>query len=133
MKTEAGFTLIEVLIAMAILSFGMLSLSGMQVVSIRVNMASNRLTEAATLMQDKIEELMSLPFTHASLADTTPVGTCQSYTESAPPKGYTLVWCVDDDDTGTRKTVNVTATWYNGKQAKSLPLSFSRTTFQSTS
>jgi len=133
MKTAAGFTLVEVLIAMAMLSFGLLALAGMQVAAIRVNSASNRLTEVTTLMQDKVEELMSLPFTHASLVDTTPVGTRQCYTEPAPPQGYTLEWCVDDNAAGTGKTVNLKAKWYKGKTERFFNLSFSRTIFQSTS
>jgi type IV pilus modification protein PilV len=130
MKTDAGFTLIEVLIALGILSFGLLSLAAMQVVAVRVNSSAKILTEATTLVQDKIEQLMTLPFTDASLTDTTPVGVYQSHTEPAPPQGYTLEWQVDDDATGTRKTVKVMATWYKGKKLQSVPMWFSRTTFQ---
>jgi hypothetical protein len=115
---------------MAILSFGLLSLAGMQVAAIRVNSAANRLTEVTTLMQDKVEDLMSLPFTHDSLVDTTPVGKHQCYTEPAPPKGYTLEWCVDNNAAGTSKTVDLEAKWYKGKTERSFKLSFSRTVFQ---
>jgi prepilin-type N-terminal cleavage/methylation domain-containing protein len=126
MKTEAGFTLIEVLIAMAIISFGLLSLASMQVVAVQVNSNGNRLTQGTTLVQDKIEELMALPFTDPKLSDTTAVGTCQTHTEPTPPPGYTLNWCVDNT-TASSKTITVTATWDGQKRFE---LSFIRNTFQ---
>lgn len=113
MKTEAGFTVIEVLIAIVILSFGLLALANMQVLAIQVNSAANRLSRGTTLVQDKIEELMTLPYTHTDLADSTPVNTCQTHSENPLP-GYTLTWCVDTNAINTSKTVNITATWQNG-------------------
>lgn len=127
MKTEAGFTLIEVLIAMAILSFGLLSLASMQVVAIQVNSGGNRLTQGTTLVQDKIEELMALPFDHDDLKDDTPVDDSQKHTEPNPPPGYTLEWQVNTNATGNSKTVTVTATW---EPQKSFALSFVRNIFQ---
>ena len=128
MKADAGFTLIEILIAMFILSFGLLSLASMQIVAIRVNTASSSLTSGSTLVQDKIEALMALQFDNADLADPTPVGTFQCYPEPAPPKGYSLTWCVDNDATPpTVKTINIEAAWHDGKQPRAFRSSFVRT------
>ena len=129
-RPQTGFTLIEVLIAMALFSFGILSVASMQVVAIQVNASSQRLNRASTLVQDKIEELMALPFTHASLNDTTPVGSCTSYTETNPGSGYTLGWCVDASDDGDSKTATVTTTWNPHGTPKMFTLSFTRTIFQ---
>src|SRR5919108_6313905 len=122
MKAQEGFTLIEVLISIAILSFGMLAVASMQTVAVRVNSFANRLTEGTTLVQDKIEELMGLPFNDANLNDPTPIGTCQAYTDPPSAKGYTVGWCVDINAAGTSKTVNVTASWDNMGKAKSFSL-----------
>jgi type IV pilus assembly protein PilV len=127
---QTGFTLIEVLIAMALLSFGLLSVASMQVVAIRVNTSSQRLTLATTLVQDKVEELMALPFTHADLVDTTPVETFQSYTTTNSPPGYTLTWQVDVNAAGDGKTVIVTAGWMKYGKLKEFVLSFTKTVFQ---
>jgi type IV pilus modification protein PilV len=129
---QRGFTLIEVLIATALLSFGLLSVASMQVVAVRVNTSSQRLALATTLVQDKVEELMALPFTHASLADTTPVGSFQSYTATnpSPPPGYTLTWQVDVNAAGDSRTVIVTAQWMKYGQPRDFSLSFTRTVFQ---
>ena len=125
-----GFTIIEVLIAMALLSFGLISVASMQAVAIRVNTSSQRLALATTLVQDKVEELMALPFTHVSLADTTPVDTFQSYTATNPPPGYTLTWQVDVNAAGDSKTVTVIGRWIKYGEPKEFALSFTKTVFQ---
>jgi type IV pilus assembly protein PilV len=130
MKAEAGFTLIEVLIAMVILSFGLIAVANMQVVAIQINSAASKLTQATTIAQDKVEALLALPFTHADLSDATAVGTCELHTEPNPPAGYTLTWCVDLDATGTSKTIDLKATWSSSSgKTKDFELSIVRTIY----
>jgi prepilin-type N-terminal cleavage/methylation domain-containing protein len=62
-RREGGFTLIEVMVAIAILSFGILVVATMQTSAIRANYRGYRLTEATTLAQDRIEYLVTQPFT----------------------------------------------------------------------
>ena len=57
-----GFTLIEILIAMVILSVALLSMASTTVSVIKGNQVSNRVTEAVTLAQDTIEELRNKNF-----------------------------------------------------------------------
>ncbi len=57
-----GFTLIEVTIGLLILAVGLLSVGGMQIVSIKGNSFSSNLTQAAILAQDRLEILRSVPF-----------------------------------------------------------------------
>jgi type IV pilus assembly protein PilV len=130
LRNEHGFSLMEVMVSMVVLSFGLISLAGMQVVAIQVNSSANKLTSATTLVQDKIEELMSLPFAHADLSDATPVGACESHDETAPPEGFTLSWCVDSSADGTSKTIDVTSAWHVSEATKSFSLSLVRTIFQ---
>ena len=52
-----GFTLIEVLVAMVILSIGLLGTAALIIGIIRGNQVSNRVTTATTLAQDKMEEI----------------------------------------------------------------------------
>ena len=72
-----GFTILEVLIALAILSIGILGVAKMQLSAISGNSSSRGLTEAATLGQQQLESLMSLSYTDALLADTNVDGTNQ--------------------------------------------------------
>lgn len=60
--TRAGFTLIEVIISMAILLTALLSLSSLQTASIGANTGSQYMTVATTLAQDKLEILRSMPY-----------------------------------------------------------------------
>ena len=52
-----GFTLIEVLVAIVVLSVALLALAGLQIISIRSNSFGNRMTEATTLARDLMEEM----------------------------------------------------------------------------
>ncbi|MBI9088275.1 MAG: prepilin-type N-terminal cleavage/methylation domain-containing protein [Desulfobacterium sp.] len=72
-----GFTLLEILIAMVILSFGLLALGGMQVSGIKGNAGAMGLTEAAVIGTNKIEQLLALPYDDPELSDTDNDGTNQ--------------------------------------------------------
>ncbi|MBN1833556.1 MAG: prepilin-type N-terminal cleavage/methylation domain-containing protein [Deltaproteobacteria bacterium] len=61
-QRQGGFTLIEVMVAIAILSFGILAVATMQTTAMRANYRGYRLTEAITLAQDRIEYLTTQPF-----------------------------------------------------------------------
>lgn len=58
---EKGFTLIEVLIAIAILSFGILAVASMQSSALLGTGKSNSVTQANAVAMDRLERLMSLP------------------------------------------------------------------------
>jgi prepilin-type N-terminal cleavage/methylation domain-containing protein len=61
MKSK-GFTLIEVLIAMILLSVALLALAGLMVYSTKNNSFGGVMTEAATFGQDKLEEFFITPW-----------------------------------------------------------------------
>ena len=52
-----GFALIEVLVALVILSICLLGMAGLMATTTRNNSDGGRMTEAVTLIQDKLEEL----------------------------------------------------------------------------
>lgn len=54
---EAGFSLIEGMLATVILAIGLLALSGMQAISLGRNMDANELTRATTLAADMMERI----------------------------------------------------------------------------
>jgi prepilin-type N-terminal cleavage/methylation domain-containing protein len=128
-NNEKGLSLIEVLMTIVILSVGLLGVANMQVVAIKVNDNSNQLTQATTITQDKVEELMALPFDAGVLADATPPGEFTTYPEAAPPPGYAVEWQVDLNADGT-KTINVNTTWVNSGAQKAFALSMIRSPFQ---
>lgn len=81
-----GFSLIEILIAIVILSISLLALAGLMVTTTRNNAAGGNLTEAATFAQDMLERLRVSPLSAIPLNVTTtdnPVGsTGITYTRS---------------------------------------------------
>jgi prepilin-type N-terminal cleavage/methylation domain-containing protein len=106
-KSTEGFTLIEVMIGMVILTIVSLGLLSLTVSTIRGNALSNRLTAATTLAQDQIEYVKRLGYTNA----TTAVGT-EGYGAIASFPGFKRVTVVDTDTPATNvKTVTVTVYW----------------------
>jgi type IV pilus assembly protein PilV len=63
LKQQGGFTLIEVLIALTIFAVGLLAIAAMQTSAIRMNSTAGHLTDLSTWGMDKLEELISLPYT----------------------------------------------------------------------
>jgi len=56
-KRQKGFTLLEVLIALAILSIGLLAINTMTVTVIKSNYKSRNFTTAVNLVQNKLDDL----------------------------------------------------------------------------
>lgn len=83
-KQQQGFTLVEVLVAIAVLTIGLLATAYMQAQSIEGNAQAIRTTKAATWAQDRIETLQALPYVlpndHADLQDDSIVGVAAGVT-----------------------------------------------------
>jgi len=89
-RSEHGFTLHEVMIAAAIFTIGLLGLSSMQLTALKLNASAQLNTQLATVAQEKMEEILALPFNTPELQDTNPaVGADQETTYCAlyPPEG----------------------------------------------
>lgn len=67
-ESRDGFTLIEVLIAMLILSIGVLGVASMQTSATKGVNTSGRLSLNANCAMDRMERLLQLPYDHADLA-----------------------------------------------------------------
>jgi type IV pilus modification protein PilV len=76
-RQEQGFTLVEVMIALFILAFGLLAIATMQATAIKSNSRAMGLTEAANLAQAQMESLIGRPYTDPLLSDTNNDGTNQ--------------------------------------------------------
>jgi type IV pilus assembly protein PilV len=117
-QKDQGFTLIEVLIALTIFAVGLLAVAAMQTSAITVNSTAGQITTRMTWAQDKLEELMALPYSDPLLEDlgdppsgTDSAGNLHQETISEGSVNYTILWTVTDDTliTGT-KLITVTVT-----------------------
>lgn len=68
LKKHTGFTLIEVLLAVSILAIGLLAIASLQISAIRVNSSASHLSVRTTWAQDKLEQLIALPYGNANLS-----------------------------------------------------------------
>ena len=113
---EGGFTLIEMLIAVSILSAGLLALGSMQVSAIGGNAHSANVTEGSTLAADRLEKLLALPYTHADL-------TSGAHVDPSPPVGRTVRWnIVDNAPLLNTKTITLTVQWTDHEIQKSVSM-----------
>ena len=76
-KKETGYTLVEVLVALGILSFGLLAVATMQVTAIKTNARARGLSQGVTLAQATAEELINLPYSDLVNLDADGDGTNQ--------------------------------------------------------
>lgn len=105
-KKSKGFSLIEVLIALVILSIALLALAGLTVQSTKNSSWGSHLTEAATLAQDRLERFRAVrPQTDI------PEGTNFDKVTAASGIEYTRTWTVTTNGTSTLRTITITITW----------------------
>ena len=101
-QKDQGFTLIEVLIAITIFAVGLLAVAAMQTSAITVNSTAGQITTRMTWAQDKLEELMVLPYSDHLLEDLgdPPSGTDsegESHQETTSDGYYTISWTVTNN------------------------------------
>ena len=70
-SSEAGFTLLEVIMAVSILTIGLLAVASLQVTAMRGNSMSLFYTESTERVQDRVEKLLNKNFTDVDLSDRT--------------------------------------------------------------
>ena len=99
-QTDAGFTLVEVVVAISILAVGLLGVAAMQTSAIQVNSAAGQMTTRINWAQDKMEELKSLPFSDPWLeaAGNPPgVDSVGNTHEQTTSDGYFVRWDIADN------------------------------------
>ena len=93
LATCGGFTLIEVLIAIAIFAIGILAIATLQIKSINLNSTARMQSEATTAAADCMERLLSLPYEHSDLVESVD----PQHTQAGPNGEYTVFWSVTDE------------------------------------
>lgn len=136
MNNQKGITLIEVMIAMVILGFGLLTIVNLQTGNMARNMTSKRQSEGYTWAMDKIERLYSEPYDGtgdlAILGDPAISGDGHSPNgaDAAMISPYTMEWDVVDNsaDIPNSSQVFVTLSW-NGREVANINFLRNATSF----
>ena len=102
---SSGFTVVEVLIAMVILSVGMLAIAGMMGVAIQANAFSSKMSLATRSAQQKLEQVKNATYS-----------TVVAGSDAADANGLTRSWTVTDDTPiANTKTIVADVTWVDEK------------------
>ena len=131
-----GFTLVEVLMAMAIVAIGILGVAGMQVRAVSANAVARKALHATALAAGRMEQLIGLGYDHPVLADRSGDGaagldndtaeTSDGADSSHPP--YTVCWNVaripatPNPETIGYKRLRVIVTWRDRGVRRRYPL-----------
>jgi prepilin-type N-terminal cleavage/methylation domain-containing protein len=130
-RDSAGFTLIEVMVALGILAAGLLTVAAAQLYAMQGGSTGRHSTEAAAFAHTKLENLQRMAFDDAELADTAgawapaeiETNTVQTTPIDIVEMTYTVEYRVDDIDPNL-KAVDVRVTWDEPKRpGRSLTLS----------
>ena len=105
---QAGLTLVEVLVALVIVSIGLLGIAGLQARAIGCNRIARMQTEATALAAAMLERMRLLPFDHP---DLTP-GPALHRRRPEPNSACEAHWAViADHPTDGTKTVRIRVRW----------------------
>lgn len=135
-QSRAGFSMVEVLIASALLGLSLIVMFGFHTQAVRSNMNAHRLTDCTYLAQTQMERLLAVDWTTTSppsdLQDAagpdpstldmwqnlespvtpTPVNAANGTDPTAGPQLYTVTWDVENmDGDGTWVRVRVRCTY----------------------
>ncbi|MFH1490184.1 MAG: prepilin-type N-terminal cleavage/methylation domain-containing protein [Pseudomonadota bacterium] len=114
---QKGFTLIEVMVALGILAFGILAVASMQTASLSGTGRAQSVTEGSTFAMDRVEQLMALSYSDPALVSG-------SATDASGR--YTINWNgTTNSPVPNTMTINVTVSWTEpGGATKSSTLTY---------
>jgi type IV pilus assembly protein PilV len=111
---NAGFTLVESVLTLAIMSVGLLALAGLQITALRGNAFSRNMTTAVSIAEQSLEQLKNTPYTDIAAEAATQV--------TASHLQFTRQITVTTGPLPDTKSVNVLVSWQDQGQTHTLPL-----------
>jgi type IV pilus assembly protein PilV len=111
---EEGFTLVEIMIALVVLSVGLVALAGLQISAIRGNAFSKRMTTAVSIANEKMEQLKNSSYANILSESSTQVNQSNM--------NFTRQVTVTNGPLANTKTLNVTVTWSDSSKSHSVPI-----------
>jgi type IV pilus assembly protein PilV len=111
---NAGFTLVESMLTLAIMSVGLLALAGLQITALRGNAFSRNMTTAVSIAEQSLEQLKNTPYTDIAAEAATQV--------TASQLQFTRQVTVTNGPLPNTKSINVLVSWQDQAQTHTLPL-----------
>jgi prepilin-type N-terminal cleavage/methylation domain-containing protein len=111
---EEGFTLIEIMIALVVMSIGLTALAAVQISAIRGNAFSKRMTTAMSIADGKMEQIKN--GLYASIISESATQVTQSN------MNFTRQVTITNGPLANTKTVNVTVSWSEGSKSHTVPI-----------
>lgn len=116
-KGQAGFTLIEVFIALFVFSIAALAIAAMTFMSIQGNAKTNQMAQATFLAQNFMEELLVSDGIGDTIAIPLNVDHVEANLNSEgtadPPGPYRLNWKVIEETSVTSRKLQVKVSWFD--------------------
>jgi len=111
---NAGFTLVESMLTLAIMSVGLLALAGLQITALRGNDLSRRMTTAVSIAEQNIEQLKNTPYTNIQAEAASEV--------TASNLHFTRQITVTNGPLPNTKSVSVLVSWQDRSKTHTLPI-----------
>lgn len=112
LHNKKGFTFIEVIITIFLLSIVLLGLANINVMSIKYRSLSKTITTATTLAQEKMEELKNTTYSSLSGANGTDYATIDSVVQTTQAGSFfKRSWTVTAGSGYMEVSVSITWTW----------------------
>jgi type IV pilus assembly protein PilV len=111
---NAGFTLVESMLTLAIISVSLLALAGLQITALRGNALSRRITTAASIAEQRIEQLKNTSYANIQAEAATQV--------TASNLHFTRQVIVTNGPLPNTKSVSVLVSWQDQSKTHTLPI-----------
>ena len=102
-KREDGMTLVEVMISTLVLTVGMVGVAGLLAVTTSAQIGARESARSVRLAQEKIDELVKLPFTDVQVAVGGSLDENVANHNEAAAEGITIRWLVAEGPTVLRE------------------------------
>lgn len=127
-RRRGGFTLIEAVVALSILGFGLLGMMAMQVAAMKASRVGRHSTDAASIARGQLELFDRMSWANAAVQPTgwTPAQQIQMLVESAATQieqTFNLSWRITADaaDPANLRLIDVRVTWTEATQVAGAP------------
>lgn len=110
LRRRAGFTLIEILVALVITSLGLMVVAGMFVTGAHGTSYARHATEAAVLAEDRLELMLVTPSAQLASGNDRVDGKGQPVAEGGFVRAWTVAW------EGNLARIAVRVGWREGQQ-----------------